>query len=164
MREILFRGKRTDNGEWIEGLLLKGTFYYDDREILTIVPVDNVFYPRCEISSYEEVIPETVGQWTGLLDKNGKKIFEGDILDTPRWIVSYCADTNAGLGMNAGWYIQRDNFTSWLELENSEWHVVLGNIHDNPELLKSSTQVTIFVDILIGKEKGERYEKSIIQG
>lgn len=125
MREILFRGKRTDDGEWVEG-------YYQEypEGYVHIQNTSNDWFP---------VIPETVGQFTGLLDKNGKKIFEGDILDTPRWIVSYCADTNAGLGMNAGWYIQRDNFTSWLELENSEWHVVLGNIHDNPELLKSST-------------------------
>lgn len=122
MREILFRGKRVDNGEWIEG------FYQEYPEgYVHIQNTSNDWFP---------VIPETVGQFTGLLDKNGKKIFEGDILDTPRWVVSYCADTNAGLGMNAGWYIQRDNFTSWLELENSEWHVVLGNIHDNPDEIK----------------------------
>ena len=142
MREILFRGKTTskENGEfnniWVYGDLIK------NKDKYYIHPQANAITVSGELGKIivmHEVIPETVGQWSGLLDKNGKKIFEGDILDTPRWIVSYCANTNAGLGMNAGWYVQRDNFTSWLELENTEWHVILGNIHDNPELLKSST-------------------------
>lgn len=143
MREILFRGKRKDNGEWVEGYFVNcfDEFYRENGPFPEIIMADaeRICAGEYTYDKAVEVIPETVGQWTGLLDKNGKKIFEGDILDTPRWIVSYCADTNAGLGMNAGWYIQRDNFTSWLELENNEWHVVLGNIHDNPELLKSST-------------------------
>ena len=142
MREILFRGKTTSkekgefNNTWVYGDLIK------NKDKYYIHPQANVVTGSGELGKIivmHEVIPETVGQWTGLFDKNGKKIFEGDVLDTPRWVVSYCADTNAGLGMNAGWYIHRDNFTSWLELENSEGHVVLGNIHDNPELLKSST-------------------------
>lgn len=142
MREILFRGKTTSkekgefNNTWVYGDLIKNKDKYYIHPQANVVTVSGELG---KIIVMHEVIPETVGQWTGLFDKNGKKIFEGDILDTPGWIVSYCADTNAGLGMNAGWYIQRDNFTSWLELENSEGHVVLGNIHDNPELLKSST-------------------------
>lgn len=143
MREILFRGKLKSTGEWVEGgivhdndrtfIVIKIRYIPDTRDWDTAEYYEN--NPHYTYSNIE-VDPETVGQYTGLKDKNGKKMFEGDIVDTPRWIVSYCADTNEGLGMNAGWYLQRDNFESWMELENIRDHIVLGNIHDNPELLE----------------------------
>lgn len=78
MRGILFRGKRKDNGEWIEGYYAHPTYYLDDRDFHIIFPLNFVAYPRCEFSDYEEVIPKTVGRFTGLNEKNenGKKIFE----------------------------------------------------------------------------------------
>lgn len=127
MRKILFRAKRLYDGEWIEGNLFIPDLSDTPTQICMGTNVVRISY---------DVDPNTIGQFTGLYDKNGKKIFEGDILDLPRWVVTYCADVNESLGMNAGWYIQRDNFESWAELENTSVHTVLGNIYDNPELLE----------------------------
>lgn len=139
MREILFRGKRVDNGEWVEGYFTKARDYLtDEKEFCVIFPTDLTLFPHSEFSSYEEVIPKTVGQYTGLKDIHGTKIFEGDIVDTRRWYVAYAADVGASYGMTAGWYIQRDDFESWAELECVDNYEVLGNIHDNPELLDTA--------------------------
>lgn len=81
MREILFRGKRKDNGEWVEGYLVK---YDDEAYIFTQEEVhkgmDMGGYLDC--CKMNEVIPETVGQYTGFVDKFNRKIFEGDIIKT----------------------------------------------------------------------------------
>lgn len=133
MREILFRGKRTDNGEWVYGSLV---YWPGDDKIGTIVVFEKEDEAGFVLGEHVEVDLDTVGQYTGITDKNGKKIFEGDILDLPRWYVAYCGDLSEGLGMNAGWYHVRDNFESWDELECNRDHEIIGNIYDNPELIE----------------------------
>lgn len=132
MREILFRGKRKDNGEWIEGSLVRGVFYHDDREMWCIVPVDNVFYPRCEISSYEEIEPWTIGQFTGLFDKDGIAIFEGDIVrccGEIRSVIYYEEFAEFELSGSDGLSLCCD----------SQLCKIIGNVYDNPELLEGES-------------------------
>ena len=117
MRESLFRGKRADNGEWIEGFLVKK---FDKWYIY-----DFDFLPYSS-----EITPETVGQYTGLTDKNGKKIFEGDIIkDRFDDIGQIEYKPKYAAFIIQGW---ETGFAFWVKKDIE----VIGNIHDNPELLK----------------------------
>jgi uncharacterized phage protein (TIGR01671 family) len=137
MCEILFRGKRVDNGEWVEGNLITGTWYMDDRPITAISPVDNVFYPHCETSGYEEIIPETVGQYTGIEDVAGRKIFEGDIVrcGTGRIckVVYFTSPSHCGFDLYAVNGFDAPPPIKWKLFTDTE---VIGNVYDNPELLE----------------------------
>ena len=146
MKEILFRGKRIDNGEWIEGYYVKTVDYLTDSAVHLIIELPSAFYPRGEIAGEYEINSSTVGQYTGLTDKNGRKIFEGDILQG-FW---YCE----GVRAKVVWIDDAATFgilysfrksgeeTAWL---NSSWYKftsespyfpeIIGNIYDNPELL-----------------------------
>jgi uncharacterized phage protein (TIGR01671 family) len=135
MREILFRGK-TEEGEWIEGDL-----FHRNEEVLI-----NNFHKRFNINA----IPETIGQYTGLTDKNGTKIFEGDIVKDHDYfgvkcVVTFCQGTfDSGIYKYNGWVLQRaDGDVDHCELviydEDNNFEVI-GNIHDNPELLKGGVQ------------------------
>ena len=123
MREILFRGKRTDNGEWIYGL----PHYILDDEI-EFICVTGKIYPNCF-----KVIPETVGQFTGLVDKNGVRIFEGDIVKyySSVYEISYIKKYTRFAGRDGSCIF------AGIPLENTE---VIGNIHDNPELLETAAK------------------------
>ena len=131
IREVIFRGKRTDNGKWECGDLLSPNEFNAIPHIVYIAYL-NEYGDIGEIST--PVIPETVGQYTGLTDKNGKRIFEGDIVTgyfNHEKIVGYVF-----YGGNAQFFIQRDGIYG-IGLDNSDcWLEVISNIHDNPELLE----------------------------
>ena len=136
MREILFRAKRTDNGEWVEGYFVKGKWYLDEKEKYAILPIDLCFYPHCEINEWIEIDPETVCQHTGLTDKNGKKVFIGDIIRCTKgcpheviWLKEY-AGVYLG-GMPAVYLSGLREGYAWTGEEEK-----IGNIFDDPELLK----------------------------
>lgn len=138
MREILFRGKRVDNDEWTEGYLFKT---WNRMYLLWGMTGD--------VPNMVEVKPETVGRYTGLTDKNGKKIFEGDIisaitLDTgneQRAVVCFgnFIDENNG-DEYIGFYIEFDGIKTTitqLAMEECKNRIeAIGNIYNNPELLE----------------------------
>ena len=130
MREILFRGKREDNGEWVYGNLIYRRIW--ETDICVIRVFDSGF------DNYEEydVIPETVGQYTGLTDKNGNRIFEGDIC---KHRSNYSGNTVISVvTYTDGHFLALVCENSGFEL--SEKLEVIGNIHDNPELLKGGAE------------------------
>lgn len=118
----LFRGKRTDNGEWVEGYL----HIYADRAFIL-----------CSID-WVRVDPTTIGECTGLRDKNGKWIWEGDI----------CRNTKTGEAVSVKWHGTMAGFVWSRRIDHSYLHSfgelfraydkyeVIGNVVDNPELLK----------------------------
>ena len=132
MREILFRGKRKDNGEWVEGAFCPkscdGLFdpMIDRPSIIKLdEPNDGFWF---------DVDPDTVGQYAGRPDKNGRKLFEHDIVrfDGGTFVVEFSA-SRIGFyfcGIHGRGCVPGFAMAHWEHIE------VIGNIHDNPELLK----------------------------
>lgn len=131
MREILFRGKQKDNNEWVEGYL-----YINQRGQYEISRYSKSY--DCERYT-SVVIPSTVGQYTGLTDKNGKKIFEGDIIETPDRLVKVVWFAgNAQFDLHFIRYkddVTTTNFKG-IHMRDLKEYEVIGNIHDNSELLE----------------------------
>lgn len=126
-REILFRGKRVDNGQWVEGSLIG-----EDVIVGNIVDFEEDYFTT---EFWYRVDPETVGQFTGRYDKNDKEIFERDIvvnknIHGKKWIVEYRTDSEyVGFVLKEIGTNGISLFTSWNDIE------VIGNIHDNKEPL-----------------------------
>ena len=128
MREILFRGKRTDNGEWVEGWYEPPVKWGGHSFGTTIAYICSEGY-----LDDAEVDPTTVGQYTGLQDKNGKRIFEGDIIKTRHGIRRIVFEDGVfGARANAQLFAELRQYKRELK---GDWEVI-GNIHDNPELVK----------------------------
>lgn len=133
MHEILFRGKRLDNGGWATGVY--GTLSGEEAIIIDR-PYISMLGDLCSLGVFD-VNPVTVGQYTGLNDKNGKRIFDGDILLTTNsnckiWIVDYKLSAFCANQASSNYACVLDDFMDTSEVE------VIGNIHDNPELLEVS--------------------------
>lgn len=132
MRISRFRGKRLDNGEWVYGYLCENM--NGDLSIQQIVrKVENGFAVPHRIF---KVKPESVGQFTGLHDKNGKEIYEGDVLrmyDNNNYTFTciYLQTQSAFLGKCNETQLGLANITEGVSKE------IIGNIHDNHELLKT---------------------------
>ena len=131
-REILFRGKRVDNGAWETGSFVGIRMGCSDERT----------YIADKMTGYNTpVIPETVGQFTGLTDKNGNKIFEGDIIEAHfDELFPDLATTLIVVWSDYGWF-GRDmegNVDSLEQKWVSDFFEIIGNIHDNPELLEVS--------------------------
>jgi uncharacterized phage protein (TIGR01671 family) len=131
-REIKFRGKRLDNGEWVYGYYVK----YNDYS-------DNIHESIIDEYGYMyDVDLATVGQYTGLKDKNGREICEGDIV----MVESRDEEYDAILAVcpflvmfSDGWFcIAEDEESPWGPISKLESLEVIGNIHDHPELLKQN--------------------------
>lgn len=144
MREILFRAKRIDNGEWVEGYFVIGKWYLDEKERYAILPIDLCFYPHCEINEWIEIAPETLCQYTGLTDKNGNRIWENDIVDASEEWWSACgpAGHNSPI-IKVEWLEGLTGFDPFANYDcdcgvyiDASGCEVIGNIFDNPELLK----------------------------
>lgn len=130
-REILFRGKRMDNGEWVHG------YYVCRYKFLKDVFQHMIAYREFERPSnllYAEINPETVGQFIGLYDANGNWLFEGDIIkgdQGPAYVIEY------GEGI-AGYLARAAEESTWTPSMNAgtmKNYRIIGNRWDNPELM-----------------------------
>lgn len=139
MRDILFRGKRLDKkDEWVEGGIVHQTDFYGDsvdrHYIIDGTDTDDNIGPAYRVH------PDTIGQYTGLTDRNGKRIFGGDIIKaadaSPEYSLVVIRDE--GYGFFNDYYFGGE----WYDTEpicGVDWFLcdeIIGNIHDNPELLE----------------------------
>lgn len=150
MRKILFKGKRTDNGEWVCGyyVLRKRPYFKNKGANLEHIICDNLVIDDFNDKQFVDTIPitysvdpETVGQYTGLTDTNGNKIFEGDIVvsdyidyEDERGVIQWDSDIAKFIITFSTFTIDFDNVYG-RELE------IVGNVYDNPEHLERGISI-----------------------
>ena len=136
-REILFRGKRTDSGEWVEGDLIHGVSTRRGRMYILPIVSNLAYLKGCDPLDGYEVTPETVTQFTSITDKNGVKVFDGDIVKHKfRRVWAEQEHTSV--------VVWNDNFMCYylfdgasnIRMREDVIYEVIGNTYDNPELIK----------------------------
>lgn len=135
---FLFRGKRIDNGEWVEGYYVKGLDMHD-KEVHMIFEPGTIFYSSGETDGWVEVEASTICQCTGIKDKNGNLIFENNIMgahiddDFPEDVSRFKVEWNGrGWVENQPGAVDRE----YLDDFDTEHYAVIGNVFDDPELLE----------------------------
>ena len=149
MREILFKAKRIDNGEWVEGHLFDNGFGEEEKKYfvggLIIEKYNGTACDDWDITgiNFYEIDSETLCQFTGLCDKNGKKIWENDICDRKEKYPEVVKMTNGDWTLDYSYALGRDYGNSYCNLgfyvNERKCVEVIGNIFDNPELLQEES-------------------------
>ena len=137
MREILFKGKRADNGEWVEGY-----YSYSPEIDKHMITTSDLAHPYGTNLGFYKVIPETVGQYTGLTDKNGRKIFEGDIVEGNSEYFTYTHPYGKVVYDGGQYLISFDDVLEDIECLGA-WAndvKIIGNIYDKPRAAGGETE------------------------
>lgn len=132
-REIKFRGKRIDNGEWVEGYYVK----HGSRHWIYTGQIQYMYYPACaDLPTKYEVDPSTAGQYIGVDDKNGNEIYEDDIVRTR--IGRICKVVWFSSPQYQGWDLEPIEVKNPPPKERELWEglEVIGNVYENADLLK----------------------------
>ena len=130
-REIEFRGYNPKNGKWLYG------YYLVNRGKHYIVP-DGIQPPSATPEDFEAE-PESIGQYTGLKDRDGKKIYEGDIIGGSNGSIN---GYEWPFKLQIEWNKEACGFNTpkWRDMDKTHYYDVVGNVHDNPELVKTTEQ------------------------
>ena len=132
---MLFRGKRLDNGEWVEGDYFRKYIYdrYDNGYLHHLIGWQVTDNDGEKFNDYEDVDPDTVGQYTGLKDRYGDRIWEGDLVEHGDEVSEVFFDTeNSCFDFKSS----NDPFAAQFSCD----YEILGNIHDNPEFLEGGAK------------------------